>query len=421
MVNNHSLHNLRGGRGVHFVSGEVKNPPCNSFGILVYLVIHNNSVTKKKVSGCMIQFDEMILKLSGLESEISALSKTLDIERIRGEAAALEATSQDPEFWTDLANSQKVLAEIKGLQDTIGRFSAMEEKQQELLLLCALANEEEDLSVLPEVEAEYTQLADAIQSCRLTTLLSGTYDSASAIISFHAGAGGTEAQDWAEMLVRMYSRWGEKHGYQVKLLDSLDGDGAGLKSAMLSIEGRNAYGFLRGENGVHRLVRISPFDSSGRRHTSFAAVEVMPQLEEGDTTIQIAPDDLKVDTYRSGGAGGQHVNKTESAIRITHIPSGIVVACQNERSQHQNREVAMRMLKAKLLEIKEREHLEKIEDIKGVQKLIEWGSQIRSYVFMPYTLVKDHRTGFENGNVAAVMDGDLDGFMNAFLSGAASV
>ena len=234
-------------------------------------------------------------------------------------------------------------------------------------------------------------------------------------MSFQAGAGGTEAQDWAQMLYRMYTHWAEKRGFSYKILDFLDGDEAGLKSASILIEGENAYGYLKSEMGVHRLVRISPFDSSGRRHTSFAAIEVMPEITE-DVEIEIRPEDLKVDTYRSGGAGGQHVNKTESAIRITHVPTGIVVACQNERSQHQNREIAMRMLKSKLIEIKERENLEKIEDIKGEQKLIEWGSQIRSYVFMPYTLAKDHRTGFENGNIGAVMDGDIDGFINAYLT-----
>ncbi|MEF9972286.1 MAG: peptide chain release factor 2, partial [Oscillospiraceae bacterium] len=254
-----------------------------------------------------------------------------------------------------------------------------------------------------------------IDEIRLTTFLAGEHDSAGAIMSFHAGAGGTEAQDWAEMLYRMYMRWSERHGFTFKVLDYLDGEEAGLKSATISIDGENAYGFLKSENGIHRLVRISPFDSSGRRHTSFAAVEVMPQITD-ETEMEIRPEDLKVDTYRSSGAGGQHVNKTESAIRITHIPSGVVVSCQTERSQHQNREYAMSMLRSRLAEIKERQHLEKIEDIKGVQMKIEWGSQIRSYVFMPYTLAKDHRTNFENGNINAVMDGDIDGFINAYLA-----
>ena len=248
----------------------------------------------------------------------------------------------------------------------------------------------------------------------LSTLLNGEYDAKNALLTFHAGAGGTEAQDWTQMLVRMYQHWGEKHNFKVSMLDFLDGDEAGLKSAVLLVEGENAYGYLKGEMGVHRLVRVSPFDSSGRRHTSFASLEVMPEIDD-NIEVEINPDDLKVDTYRASGAGGQKVNKTSSAVRITHIPTGIVVSCQIERSQHQNREVAMRMLKSKLLEIKEREHLDKIEDIKGDQKEIGWGSQIRSYVFMPYTLAKDHRTGFENGNINAVMDGDIDGFINAYL------
>jgi peptide chain release factor 2 len=268
--------------------------------------------------------------------------------------------------------------------------------------------------MLDEISQGVLEFENELSSATLSTLLTGEYDSKNALLTFHAGAGGTEAQDWAQMLVRMYTRWGERHGFKVKMLDFLDGEEAGLKSAVLQVEGVNAYGYLKGETGVHRLVRISPFDSSGRRHTSFASLEVMPEIDD-DAQIDIRPEDLKVDTYRSGGAGGQHVNKTESAVRITHIPTGIIVACQNERSQHQNREVAMKMLKSKLVEIKEREHLDKIEDIKGVQKEIAWGSQIRSYVFMPYTLAKDHRTNFENGNIGAVMDGDLDGFINAYL------
>ena len=250
------------------------------------------------------------------------------------------------------------------------------------------------------------EFISGLEAMRLTTLLIGEYDKNNAVITFHAGAGGTEAQDWNEMLVRMYTKWGERHGFKVDMIDFLDGDEAGLKSAVLRIEGENAYGFLKSEAGVHRLVRISPFDASGRRHTSFASLDVMPEIDDS-VEVEIRAEDLRVDTYRSSGAGGQHINKTDSAVRLTHIPTGIVVACQNERSQHQNREMAMRMLKSKLIEIKEREHLEKIEDIKGVQKEIAWGSQIRSYVFMPYTLAKDHRTGFENGNINAVMDGDI--------------
>ena len=277
-----------------------------------------------------------------------------------------------------------------------------------------LANEEEDLDLLPECEENVKAFENDLDNMTLTTLLSGEYDSKNAILTFHAGAGGTEAQDWAEMLFRMYNRWGERHGYKVSTLDYLDGDEAGLKSASILVEGENAYGFLKSEAGIHRLVRVSPFDSEGRRHTSFASVEVMPEIDD-TIEVEIAPEDIKMDVYRSSGAGGQKVNKTSSAVRLTHIPTGIVVSCQVERSQHQNREVAMRMLKSKLVEIKEREHLEKISDIKGDQKEIAWGSQIRSYVFMPYQLVKDHRTNYETGNINNVMDGDLDGFINAYL------
>ena len=280
--------------------------------------------------------------------------------------------------------------------------------------LWRMGDEAEDLSILPEAQEELEAFKSSLEAMRLTTLLTGEYDAKNAILTFHAGAGGTEAQDWAEMLYRMYHRWGERHGFQVKTLDYLEGEEAGLKSASVLIEGENAYGFLKSEAGVHRLVRVSPFDASGRRHTSFASLEVMPEIDD-TIEVEIDPADIKMDVYRASGAGGQKVNKTSSAVRLTHIPTGIVVACQVERSQYQNRDVAMRMLKSKLIEIKEREHLEKISDIKGEQKEIAWGSQIRSYVFMPYTLVKDHRTGYETGNINAVMDGDLDGFINAYL------
>ena len=268
--------------------------------------------------------------------------------------------------------------------------------------------------MIDEISTSIDELEKSLASQRLSTLLTGTYDANNAILTFHAGAGGTEAMDWVQMIVRMYTRWSERHGFSVNVLDFLDGDEAGLKSAVMSIEGENAYGYLKSESGVHRLVRVSPFDASGRRHTSFASVEVMPEIND-DADVEIREEDVKMDVFRSSGAGGQHINKTSSAVRLTHIPTGIVVACQNERSQFQNKDRAMKMLKSKLLEIKEREHLEKIEDIKGVQKEIAWGSQIRSYVFMPYTLAKDHRTGFESGNINAVMDGDLDGFINAYL------
>ena len=300
------------------------------------------------------------------------------------------------------------------IKNVLKGYEKLRSAYDDTLTLIELAIEMDDESVYEEAKKGYDFVMADLETQKLSTLLTGEYDENNAILTFHAGAGGTEAQDWAQMLYRMYTRWAERHGFKYKILDYLDGDEAGIKSASILIEGENAYGFLKSEAGVHRLVRISPFDASGRRQTSFASLEVMPELSD-ETDIEINEADLKVDTYRSGGAGGQHVNKTESAVRITHIPTGVVVACQNERSQFQNREVAMKMLKAKLAEIKEREHLEKIEDIKGVQKEIGWGNQIRSYVFMPYTLVKDHRTNFEMGNVASVMDGDIDGFINAYL------
>ena len=362
----------------------------------------------------MIIFDEYKQRLGALETGLKQLHGALDIEGCQKRLAELTHEIEKEDFWQDLENSQKVLKEQKDLADRVKDYQALALRIEDAQTLCQMAVEENDESLAPEVKAELDSLEDTIEKLSLNTLLTGEYDKANAIISFHAGAGGTEAQDWAAMLFRMYTRWAERSNMRVKVLDYLDGDEAGLKSAVVLIEGENAFGFLKSEVGVHRLVRISPFDSSGRRHTSFAAVEVIPEISD-EINIEIRDEDLRVDTYRSGGAGGQHVNKTESAVRLTHLPTGIVVACQNERSQHQNREVAMRMLKSKLIEIKNREHLEKIEDIKGEQKFIEWGSQIRSYVFMPYTLVKDHRTNFEVGNVNAVMDGDIGGFINAYL------
>ncbi len=362
----------------------------------------------------MLEFEEQKLRLEGLLPELNDLKDALKLDEIKQEITKLETAAAAEGFWDDIENSQKVLQKTSQLKAKVERYNTLEELYNDTLTLIELADEEGDLSLLDEVLGDISKFETQLEAQRLETLLSGEYDSKNAILTFHAGAGGTEAQDWNEMLVRMYTHWGERHGFSVKMIDFLDGEEAGLKSAVLLIEGLNAYGYLKSENGVHRLVRVSPFDSSGRRHTSFASIEVMPEIDD-DVNIEIKEEDLKVDTYRSGGAGGQHVNKTESAIRITHIPTGIVVACQNERSQHQNREVALKMLKSKLIEIKEREHLEKIEDIKGVQKEIAWGSQIRSYVFMPYTLAKDHRTGFEYGNINAVMDGDIDGFINAYL------
>lgn len=349
-----------------------------------------------------------------MRADIDELASALRIDQLKKEIEEDEKVTSDPDFWNDAERSSKVLQKIKQKKDTVSEFEALKNKLEDAITLAEMGIEENDESVVPEVETELHEIEKEEERQRIEVLLSGEYDRNNAIVSFHPGAGGTEAQDWTQMLVRMYQHWGEKHNFKVSMLDFLDGDEAGLKSAVLLVEGENAYGYLKGEMGVHRLVRVSPFDSSGRRHTSFASLEVMPEIDD-NIEVEINPDDLKVDTYRASGAGGQKVNKTSSAVRITHIPTGIVVSCQIERSQHQNREVAMRMLKSKLLEIKEREHLDKIEDIKGDQKEIGWGSQIRSYVFMPYTLAKDHRTGFENGNINAVMDGDIDGFINAYL------
>ena len=368
----------------------------------------------------MIQFDEYKQQLLGVKPVFDQLKQAFDLEGAKKEVAELEEQSSAPDFWNDMKESQKILKRIKNLKDKQTTYDKLYSQWEDLLTLCEMAMEENDESLTDEVKTGLDKFMEKLEEVRMQTLLSGEYDHNNAIISFHAGAGGTEAQDWAEMLFRMYIHWAERHGYTIKILDYLDGEEAGMKSAELLIEGENAFGFLKSEMGIHRLVRVSPFDASGRRHTSFAAVEVMPEMTDDDLKVDIRDEDLKIDTYRSSGAGGQHVNKTESAIRITHIPTGIVVACQNERSQPQNRAVAMRMLKSKLFEIKQREHYDKIEDIKGEQKKIEWGSQIRSYVFMPYTLAKDHRTGFENGNINAVMDGDIDGFINAYLSALAA-
>ena len=312
-------------------------------------------------------------------------------------------------------NSQKVLQRLKGLKDKLQSFSNLETLYEDIFALIELASEEEDPSdLLGEALAMEKDFVKKLETMLLETLLSEEYDGNNAIISLHSGAGGTEAQDWVQMLYRMYLRWAEKRGFKTETLDYLDGDEAGIKSVTVLVSGLNAYGYLKAEKGVHRLVRISPFDSSGRRHTSFASLDVMPELPD-DIQIDINPEDLKVDTYRASGAGGQHINKTESAIRITHLPTGIVVSCQNERSQHKNRDTAMKMLYAKLLELKEQAHKDKIEDLKGEQLDIGWGSQIRSYVFHPYSMVKDHRTLEETGNVTAVMDGELDAFINAYL------
>lgn len=362
----------------------------------------------------MVQFEELRLELERTKPEIDDLADALGLKAMESEIQQLENRATEPGFWDDMEKSQVILQRTSALKGKVEGYNSLVAKYEDALALIELANEDEDLSLLEEAQSEVDAIKESLEKQRLQTLLTGEYDGKNAIITFHAGSGGTEAQDWAEMLYRMYNRWAEKMGFKVKTLDYLDGDEAGLKSAVILVEGLNAYGYLKSEAGVHRLVRVSPFDSSGRRHTSFSSLEVMPEIDD-NIQIDINPEDIKMDVYRASGAGGQKVNKTSSAVRLTHIPTGIVVACQVERSQHQNREVAMKMLMSKLMEIKEREHLDKIEDIKGVQKEITWGSQIRSYVFMPYTLVKDHRTSFETGNISAVMDGDIDGFINAYL------
>ena len=367
----------------------------------------------------MLQFEELRLRLEGLLPDIEDLAHAVGIKQMLAETEELDARAAADGFWDDMDAAQKVVQKTAILKAKIESYNRLVADYHDAMTLIELANEEEDASLVDECTESVERIAAEIDKQRLATLLTGEYDAKNAILTFHAGAGGTEAQDWAEMLYRMYTHWAESHGFQYKILDYLDGDEAGLKSASIEILGTNVYGYLKGEAGVHRLVRISPFDSSGRRHTSFAALEVIPEIDD-TVEVDIRPEDIKMDVFRSSGAGGQHINKTSSAVRLTHIPTGIVVACQNERSQFQNRDKALSMLKSKLVEIKEREHLERIEDIKGSQSQIAWGSQIRSYVFMPYTLAKDHRTGFEMGNIQAVMDGEIDGFINAYLKAAAN-
>ena len=338
-----------------------------------------------------------------------------DIANSKQELQQLEQKTAENDFWQkDQKETSKILAQIKQLKSKIEKYENANSEVEELIELTELANLENDEEVAKEIIKSTNKLEQEIEKIQLETLLSGKYDKNNAILTLHPGAGGTESQDWAEMLYRMYTRWATKNGYEVKELDYLEGDEAGIKSVTFEIVGQNAYGYMKGEMGVHRLVRISPFDAGGRRHTSFASLEVLPEIAD-DIQIDINPDDLRIDTYRASGAGGQHINKTSSAIRITHIPTNTVVACQSERSQLQNRETAMKMLKSKLFDLKEKEQKEKIEDLKGEQKDIAWGSQIRSYVFCPYTLVKDHRTNFEVGNVESVMDGNIDGFIESYL------
>jgi peptide chain release factor 2 len=337
-----------------------------------------------------------------------------DVADLKERLSGLREKQEEQDFWNDLAAAQTVNKQIRVIENKVNRFEKIKSRTEDAALLTDISDEAGDVSELTFITSELVEIKNALEKIKLETLLRGKYDGLNAVLTLHAGAGGTEAQDWVSMLFRMYSRYIERKGYSTRVLDSLDGEEAGLKSITFTAEGENAYGYLKAETGVHRLVRISPFDSNKRRHTSFASLEVMPEIEDDDEII-IDPEDLKLDTFRSGGAGGQHVNKTDSAVRITHIPTGIIVACQNERSQIQNREQALKMLKGRLIEKRERERLEKEQSLKGDLKKIEWGSQIRSYVFCPYTLAKDHRTGFENSNITAVMDGDIDAFITEYL------
>jgi len=363
----------------------------------------------------MLEFEEYRVKLNNRRPDLERLEEAMHLEDARMEIDKLQAESTEEGYWNDIERSQAAQKRLRTLQNKCESYEKLEASWEDMFVICEMALEEEDDSMLSELKDSYAAFEEKLESLRLSTLLTGEYDANDCILTLHAGAGGTEAQDWAQMLYRMYTMWTDRHGFKYTLMDWQDGDMAGIKSATIKIEGENAYGYLKSEHGVHRLVRISPFDASGRRQTSFAAVEIMPEIgDAGD--VELRDEDIKMDMFRSSGAGGQKVNKTSSAVRLTHIPTGIVVSSQVERSHFQNLENCKQMLRAKLAEIKEREHLDKIEDIKGVQMKIEWGSQIRSYVFMPYTLAKDTRTAHENSNIQAVMDGDIDGFINAYLA-----
>ena len=365
----------------------------------------------------MITIDELKAKLGGMKTAVDDLRDALSIEASEKRLAELEHQMTMPGFYDDQARSQKVISEMGEVKNKLERFGKLSTQYEEAETLLLMIEEENDPSLAAEGEEAVNGVEKSIDELQLMTMLNGEYDHNNAILTFHAGTGGTEAQDWAEMLYRMYNKWAAAHGMSVEVLDYQDGDEAGMKSASMMVKGANAYGLLKSENGVHRLVRVSPFDANARRQTSFASLEVMPEL---DNTIQvdIRPEDIEMQVYRSSGAGGQHINKTSSAVRLIHKPTGVVVSCQTQRSQFQNRDYAMEMLKAKLYQIAKQQHMDKIEDIKGVQNEIAWGHQIRSYVFMPYTMVKDHRTNYETGNVDAVMDGDLDGFIFAYLKAA---
>jgi len=362
----------------------------------------------------MLELEELIVKCKELKVALEDIGSALKLDELSAKLAELEEKQHAEDFWNDMKSAQQISQQAKKVANKINDYNKLLEEVDGCLELCSIANELEEDGEYEGLKKNYDELVERVDAMRLKTYLNGEYDACDAILTLHAGAGGTEAQDWTNMLYRMYTRYAEKKGYGIKTIDLLPGEEAGIKTVTFELSGDYVYGYMKAEKGVHRLVRISPFDANSRRHTSFASLEVMPVIED-DGEIEIRPEDLKIDTYRSSGAGGQHVNRTDSAVRITHLPTGIITQCQNERSQVQNREVAMTMLRAKLAEKKERENLERANEIKGEIKKIEWGSQIRSYVFCPYTLVKDHRTGYETGNVTAVMDGDLDGFINEYL------
>ena len=365
----------------------------------------------------MLEFEEYKVKLNNIRPSLDALQDALKLEAAGKEIEELEKASEMDGFWNDVEKSRKVQQRLKALKSKSENYASLCASWDDMMTLCEMAIEEDDDSMLEELQSEFTEFESRLESTRLSTLLTGDYDANNAILTFHAGAGGTEAQDWTSMLYRMYTRYCERMGFTVKLLDLLDGDEAGIKSVTFEVSGDHVYGYLRGEKGVHRLVRISPFDANARRHTSFASLDVAPMLDEDDSEIEIDMKYVRVDTYHSSGAGGQNVNKTSSAVRMTYVKDDvtIVVSCQTERDQVQNRATCIKMLKAKLLELRERSKEQEMADIKGEMKKIEWGSQIRSYVFQPYTMVKDHRTNFESGNIDDVMDGNLEGFTTAYL------
>ena len=363
-----------------------------------------------------IEFDSYKQKLNDCRPALDGLADSLNLEGLKNELERLHAMQEAPGFWDDPEKSQKIVKQVKVAEYKVERYEKMLASWDDLMTICEMAAEEDDDSMLDELREGFQQLEKNMETCRLETLLTGRYDKNNALMSFHAGAGGLEAQDWCSMMYRMYTRWAEQAGFTYKVMDYQEADEGGIKSADILVEGENAYGFLKGENGVHRMIRVSPFDANGRRQTSFSAIEVIPDIEDDSNDVEIRAEDYEMQVFRSSGAGGQHINKTSSAVRLIHKATGIVVSCQTERSQFQNKENCLRMLRSKLIEIKEREHLATISDIKGVQQKIEWGSQIRNYVFMPYTLVKDTRTGHETANINAVMDGALDPFIEAYLN-----